>query len=362
MRVFLHRKPPTATDISNWPVRAINFNTLCNFNQEPFNSPDSNTNTISYLSLLQECTNFKSLNQLHALLVISGLQQDGLLGTKLVNMYAKFGTMKDARKLFDNMCERNIYLWNAILRGYARKGFSGETLELYYQMQEEGVQPDNFTFPSVLKACTSLSAAKEIHYRIAKAGYELDIFVGTGLVDIYAKCGSIEDARQMFDKMPERDDVLYTAMIAGYAQNGDSRQALALFNQMQMEGLAPDSFTVVSALQACADLGALKQGKWVHDYIIRRGYELDVFVGTALVDMYAKCGRLDIAYHLFDNMRGRNGVLWTAMISAHAQNGDAEEAVGLFHQMQLAGWKADSVTVVSLLQACAQAGDLIQGV
>lgn len=362
MRFFLHRKLPAATDISKWPFEAINFNTLCNLNKESFNSLDSNTNTNSCLSLLRECTDLKSLNELHAILVVSGLQQDGLLGTKLVNMYTKFGTVEDAREVFDEMPERNIYSWNAILRGYARKGFSGETLELYNQMQEEGVQPDNFTFPSVLKACRSISAGKEIHHHIAKAGYELDIFVGTGLVDMYGKCGSIEDARQIFDKMPERDAVMYTAMIAAYTQNGDSRQALALFNQMQAEGLAPDLFTVVSALQACADLGAIEQGKWVHDYIIRKGYELDIFVVTALVDMYAKCRRLDIARHLFDNMRRPNGVLWTAIISAHAQNGDADEALGLFHRMQFAGWKPDSVTVMSLLQACARAGDLIQGV
>jgi pentatricopeptide repeat protein len=160
-----------------------------------------------YAHLLQACANLKSLGvgrQIHSLIVKSGIYPNAFLGTRLVNMYAKCGSLADARLAFDVMPERNVFSWNTIIGVCARDGRYEAAIELYYQMLDLGFEPDNFTFPSVLKACAGLAAleqGKEIHDHIKKCGFESDVFVGNGLVDMYAKCGCIEEARQVFDKM-----------------------------------------------------------------------------------------------------------------------------------------------------------------
>eukprot|EP01018_Ginkgo_biloba_P030303 Gb_38441 [translate_table: standard] len=321
----------------------------------------------TYASFLQACANTRALSegkQVHAHVLIAGFDQDVFLGTKLVNLYAICGRLGNARQIFDNIRKRNIFLWNAMIRGYATNGVSGEALSLYYQMQRAGVYPDNFTFPFVLKACANLSAleeGKEIHYHLRRNGLESDVFVGTALIDMYTKCGSIENARHVFDEMSQRNVVLWTAMIAGYVQNGHANEALALFYQMQLVDVIPDSVTMASVLPACALLAALQQGKQIHNCIIRSGFHPDVSVGTALVDMYAKCGSIENAWHVFDKICRRDIVSWNAMIAGYAQNGHASEALSLFHQMQLEGVTPNSVTTVSVLPACAHLAALQRG-
>eukprot|EP01018_Ginkgo_biloba_P031204 Gb_39249 [translate_table: standard] len=325
---------------------------------------DSNTNTNAYASLLQACTNIKPLNQLHAHIFTNGFHENNNLQSKLASMYAMCGSMESARLVFDRMYQPNIFLWNTMIREYGRKGSCHEALAFYYQMKRAGIQPDNFTFSFVLKACAAMSAlpeGKEIHDDIVRSGLESDIFVRNSLVTMYAKCGSIEIAYQVFDKMPERDAISWNAMISGYAQNGYANQALDLFNQMQLAGMKPTAITMVSVLQAYAHLGALKQGSWIHAYIIRSGFESDVFVGNSLVVMYVKCGSINTARHLFDKMSRRDVISWNAMIAGCAQHGHANEALSLFHRMLLMGLTPDSDSIVSVLQACAQLKALQQG-
>eukprot|EP01018_Ginkgo_biloba_P037429 Gb_17093 [translate_table: standard] len=323
----------------------------------PHSSPKPNTSI--YVSLLQGCTNIKVLNQIHARLLQCGLDENAFFGTKLVNMYTAYGSLDNARLVFDRIYQHNFLLWNAIIRGYAVNGHCQETLTLYYQMQHEGFWPDNFTFPLALKACANLSALREgqeIHCHMILTGFNPNVFVWTALIRMYVKCESIEDARKVFDKTLKRDVVLWTAMIAGYAQHGHANEALSLFQQMQLDGMKPDSVTIVSVLQACALSGVLRQGKCIHDYVMRNGFELDVFVGTVLIDMYAKCGIIEIARRLFDRMSERNVVSWNAMIAGYAQNGLANEALSLFHQMQSIEVVPNSATMVSVLLACAHLG------
>eukprot|EP01018_Ginkgo_biloba_P028267 Gb_24755 [translate_table: standard] len=318
----------------------------------------------TYSSLLKASTNMKTLEQVHAHMLIIGLQQDIFLGTKLVSKYSMCGSVEKARLVFDKISRRNVFLWNAMIIGCARNGRSQETLSLYYQMRQAGIHPNNFTFPVALKACAALSAlqeGKEIHYHIVRTGVDSNIFVGTALIDMYVKCKSIENARQVFDKMPVRDVVLWTAMIVGYVQNGLANEALTLFWQMQIADVKPDSLTMASVLSACAQLGVVNQGKRIHDYIIRSGLESDVSVSNSLVAMYAKCGSLEIARQLFDKMSKRDVISWNAMIAGYAQNGHANEALRLFDQMQQVDMKPDSVTMVSVLPACSHLGALQQG-
>eukprot|EP01018_Ginkgo_biloba_P037419 Gb_09409 [translate_table: standard] len=350
MRFFLLLKPSTTPKLK--PEQKAIRPSLLHFN------------TSFYVSLLQTCTDIKALSQLHAHILVCGLDQNIVLGTKLVNMYAISGSLDNARLVFDKLYNKNVRLWTGMIREYSRNGCCNETLALYYQMQQEGFQPDNFTFPFVLKACADLSAlqeGKEIHYHIRRTGFVSNVFVGVALVHMYAKCGSIEDARQVFDEMTTRDVVSWTAMIAGYTQNGGAKEALTLFNQMQQADVKPNTYTIVSVLPACAQLGALQQGKQIHDYTIRSGFESEVFVANAIIDMYAKCGNINIARQLFDKMLKKDAVSWNTMIAGYAQNGYSNEALTLFNEMQLADAKPNSFTIVSVLSACAHSGALQQG-
>eukprot|EP01018_Ginkgo_biloba_P030286 Gb_21437 [translate_table: standard] len=351
------------------------INTLCKESQlkhvlgvfHVMNQQGIPVNPDTYASLLQLCTNIEALSEgqlVHAHILITGLEQNVFLGFKLVSMYAICYSLDNALVVFNRMHKRNVILWNAMIRGYADRGHCDEVLTLYYRMQCEGIHADNFTFPLVLKACAGLSAlqeGKEIHYHIIRTGFESDVFVATALIDMYAKCGNIEDARQVFGKMSKRDVVSWSAMISGHAQNGYADDALALFHQMQQADIAPNSITMVSVLSACAQLTALQQGKWIHDYMIRSGFVLDVSVRTALIDMYAKCGSIEFAHQLFDKMYKRDVISWNAMIAGYAQNGHANDALTLFHEMQLANLKPNLVTMLSVLPACAHLAALQQG-
>ncbi|KAJ7528001.1 hypothetical protein O6H91_16G079800 [Diphasiastrum complanatum] len=331
--------------------------------QETGLAPDK----VLFVPLLKACARLAALEQgrqLHSDIIRRGFQSDVIVGSTLVNMYAKCGCTEDARELFDNMSERNVVSWNAMIAGYAQNGLAKEALALYEQMKQEGVQPDNVTFALLLNACASLAALEQgklLHSEIIKRGFQLDVVVANTLVDMYAKCGCTEDARELFDNMSERNVVSWTAMIAGYAQNGLGKEALALYEQMKQGGMQPNHVTFVLLLNACASLAALEQGKQLHSEIIKRGFQSDVVVGSTLVDMYAKCGCTEDARELFDNMSERNVVSWTAMIAGYAQNGLAQEALALFEQMQREGTKPNEVTYISVLSACAHSGLVDQG-
>eukprot|EP01018_Ginkgo_biloba_P030656 Gb_29990 [translate_table: standard] len=358
-RNFIHSSSFSRSTCYNF--RKIKYTYMC-FTSTATAAVKGDTNT--YASILQACTSIKSLNQVHARILITGLHPDLFLLTKLINMYTIHGQLERARLVFDKIHEPNIFLWNAIIRAYASVGPREEALKLYHQMQLSGIVPDRFTCPEVLKACASLSAfreGKEIHRHIVRSGFESDVFVGTTLVDMYAKCGSIENARQIFDLMTERNVVSWSAMISGYVQNGRDNEALRLFHQMQAAQVTPNSATVVSVLPACTHLTAPKQGKMIHAFIIRCGFESDVSVETALLDMYSKCGNIVLARQLFDKMSERNVVSWSAMITGYAQNGYASDALRLFHQMQLTGVKPNQVTILGVLPACADLAALQEG-
>lgn len=178
---------------------------------------------------------------------------------------------------------------------------------------------------------------------------------------MYNKCEKVTSARHLFDKMPGRDVVSWNAMIAGYENNLYFNKAFELFSQMQVAGLKPDSFTIVSVLQACSHSGSIRNGKGIHGHIIKSEFASNGFVESALVKMYAKCGSVEVARQLFDQMFQRDLISWNAMIVGNAENGHPNEALRLFRQMQLAGLMPDSNTIASVLPACVSLGTIQQG-
>lgn len=226
------------------------------------------------------------------------------------------------------------------------------------------IAPSNYTFTSIIKSCADLSASnhgKIIHAHVFVNGYALDAYVQAALVAFYAKSGDLVNARKVFDKMGERSVVAWNAMISGYEQNGFAKEANALFNKMNEVGVLPDSTTFVSVLSACAQLGALSLGCWVHEYTDRNGLDLNVVLGTSLINMYARCGSVRRAREVFDSMNVRNVVAWTAMISGYGMNGYGRQAIELFYEMRRSGSSPNSVTFVAVLSACAHAGLVNEG-
>eukprot|EP01018_Ginkgo_biloba_P029528 Gb_22668 [translate_table: standard] len=317
------------------------------------------------------CGNMKTLLEgkcIHAHIIKTQDDQDTFVGNNLVNMYAKCGSLDDARQVFRKMPEQDLVSWNAMIAGYAKwhaqNGNGEEALKLFVRMQRAGMKSDQFTFGSVLRACASLAcleAGMQVHSQIIKTEFESDVFAGSALVDMYAKCGCLGDAHELFNRMPERNGVSWTAMVAGYAQKGHVDEALKLFNQMQQSGIKPNQYTFSTILMACASIGALEQGKEVHTIIAEFGFESDLFVCSALVDMYAKCGSIENALRVFEKMSKRNVVSWNAMIAGYRHNGRVEQALQLFYQMQRGGIKPTEVTFASVLRACASLTAMEQG-
>eukprot|EP01018_Ginkgo_biloba_P030196 Gb_04417 [translate_table: standard] len=321
----------------------------------------------SYASLLQASASTKALaegKQVHARILITGTNQNISFGAKLLNMYAMCGALVDARVIFDKLPKYSVFCWNAMIRGYVTHGYCELALTLFYQMLGVSIQPDKFTFPCVIKACANLAAlqlGKDIQNHIVRSRFESDVFVVSALVDMYAKCGNVEDARQLFDKMSHRDVVSWNVMIAGYAKNQRCDDALKLFRQMRLSGVEPNSVTFASVLSACALRAALQHGQEIHNCIIRGGFESDVLVGNALIALYSKCMTIENAHHVFDRMSPRDDVTWNAMIAGYAQNGHCDEALKLFGQMKMAGLKPNSVTIASILPSCSSLAALQQG-
>ncbi len=324
-------------------------------------------NTFTFVPVLNACASLRALEegrQVHEQIIQSGCEGDAFVGCSLVDMYAKCGSMEDAHRVFNKMPSRDVVTWNAMILGHGKCAQGQKALELFSQMQQEGVKPDSVTFVGVVNACASWVALEEgrcAHEQIIQSGWDSDVFVGNSLVDMYAKCGSMEDAQRVFNKMPSRNVVTWNAMILGHVKCRQGQKSLELFRQMQQEGVQPDSVTFVGVVNACASLVALEEGRSAHEQIIQSGWDLDVFVGSSLVDMYAKCGSMDDAQRVFMKIPSRDVVTWTSMILGRVKGGQGQKALELFQQMQKEGVQADSVTFVGVLNACASIAALEEG-
>ena len=232
-------------------------------------------------------------------------------------------------------------------------------------MQCEGELPNPYIFASLVSACASSAipnVGKRIHARVVETSVESDVSVGNALVNMYEKCGSLVAARKVFDRMPERDTLSWTAIIAAYANRGDGKHTLQLFEGMIEKGIKPNEVTFVSILPACSKQAALTIGKRIHLFIADSGYETNSAVENALIDMYGKCGSLEASKCMFDKMEGRRDVVsWTTMIAVYAQHGQPKAALKLFDEMQKEKVPPDEVTFVSVLSACSHGGFVKEG-
>ncbi len=322
---------------------------------------------VTFVGVVNACASIAALEDgkwVHEQIIQRGFESIMFVGNSLVDTYAKCASIEDALRVFNRMSTCNVVAWSAIILGHVKCGQGHKALELSSQMQQEGVEPKPVTFVGILNACASIEAlneGKDVHEQIIQSGWESNVSVGSSLVDMYAKCGSIDEAWRVFNSMPKRDVVAWNAMILGFAKCGQGQKALQLSCQMQYEGVLPVPLTFVGMLNACASVAALEEGRHIHGAIIQSGYESDVFVGSSLNDMYAKCGSVEDAWRVFNRMPRRNMVAWTAMLGAYAMHGHANEALAHFKWMCEQGVEIDDITFLSLLSACRHAGVVDEG-
>ncbi|XP_077214345.1 tetratricopeptide repeat (TPR)-like superfamily protein [Tasmannia lanceolata] len=279
--------------------------------------------------------------------------------TSMVSGYAMCGRIDEARKLFDEMPERTVVSWNAMLVGYTRFNFWDEALDFIFWMRRETGHIDYVTLGLILNVCAGLSdleLGKQVHGFVYRHGFGWNIFVSNALLDMYGKCGSLRSANLWFFEMGNlRDRISWNTLITGYANHGRSEEALRIFGEMQWEA-APSEFTFSTVLAACANIFTLDQGKEIHGYMIRNGFETDIIIRGALVDMYSKCRSLDYAINVFKEKGQRDLILYNSMILGCAYNGRGIDVLELFESMQKEGIQVDNVTFVGVLLACVGEG------
>lgn len=314
----------------------------------------------NFTYLLKVCGDNADLRrgkEIHAHLISSGFATNLFAMTAVVNMYAKCRQINEAYKMFDRMPERDLVSWNTIIAGYAQNGLAKIALELVIRMQEEGQKPDSITLVTLLPAVAdygSLIIGKSIHAYVLRASFESLVNISTALLDMYSKCGSVGTARLIFNRMKQKTAISWNSMIDGYVQNEDAEEAMEIFQKMLDEGFQPTNVTIMEALHACADLGDLERGKFVHKLVDQLKLGSDVSVMNSLMSMYSKCKRVDIAAKIFKNLLGKTLVSWNTMILGYAQNGRVSEALSHFCQMQSQNMKPDSFTMVSVIPALAE--------
>lgn len=325
--------------------------------------PDSIT-LASFLPAFSGSASLKQGKEIHAYIIRNNVSMDAFLKSALIDIYFKCKDALMAKKVFGATRTMDVVICSAMISGYVLNGMSGDALDMFHQLLKAQLKPNPITLASVLPACSCLAAlslGKELHGYILKNAYEGMCYVASALIDMYTKCGRLDLGHQIFTRMPIRDAVAWNSMIASFAQNGQPEEAMSLLHQMGMEGMKYDCVTISSALSACANLPALHYGKVIHGFMMKRDIRSDLFAESALIDMYAKCGNLDLARRVFDSMTEKNEVSWNSVIAAYGAHGLIKDAMDLFRQMQEAGFVPDHITFLALISACGHAGQVDEG-
>ena len=322
-------------------------------------------NDFTLVSMLKTCATRRDLSKgttLHAHILKKGLlEKNPYLASTIINMYAKCGVLEKAKEVLNDLSVRDVVSWSALIVGYTQYGKGNEALKCFEQMQKEGLTPDTISFICVLKACAIIGAiekGQQIHKEIKDRGLlEKDTNLGASLVDMYAKCGMLAKALEVFDDLLVRNAVSWSSLILGYAEEKKGREALQCLEGMRNEGIFPDAVSLLCILMICRDIGAIHNGKEIHIEIMSRGLlEKDSVLGNALVDMYAKIGVLGKAQEMFEDLLVRDVVSWSALIAGYVQEGEDHEALKWFQCMEFEGLSPNEVIFLCLMNACSHSG------
>ena len=321
--------------------------------------------------LLQACGRQKDIDtgrKVHDM--VSALTQFSnhfVLNTRLVTMYSMCGYPSDSRSIFDGLQKKNLFLWNALVSGYARNELYDDAIERFIELiSVTEFKPDKFTLPCVIKACAGLldvELGQAIHGMAVKIGLIANVFVGNALIAMYGECGSVEKALQMFESMPERNLVSWNSMIRGFSENGFSRESYNLLRGILEveEGFVPDVATIVTVLPVTTLEGDVAMGMLIHGLAVKLGLCEELMVNNALMDMYSKCGYISEGHFLFGWNDKKNVVSRNSMIGGLARKGDVCGAFDLLRRMQMEKEKVkvNEVTILNVLPACSEELELM---
>ncbi|XP_038695185.1 pentatricopeptide repeat-containing protein At3g03580 [Tripterygium wilfordii] len=368
LSVFNRISPTTNVYATNSVIRALTRNNLHSKALDFYvkmKSTKLEPDTCTFPSVINACAAMADVemgNAVHGQVLLMGFGSDLYIGNALVDMYARFGDLGKARRVFEEMVERDAVSWNSLISGYAANGYCEEALEIYHQARMAGLVPDSFTVSSVLPACGGLVAVDEgkaIHGLVERIGIGRDVIVSNGLISMYFKFDRLEDATKVFDKMVSRDTVSWNTLICGYSQLELFEESLKLFMEM-VNKFKPDMLTIASVLRACGHLRDIGSGKFVHDYMRRYGFMCDVTTSNILIDMYAKCGDLFASREVFDKMDCRDSISWNSLINGYIQSDNLNEGLKLFRKMKM-HLNPDPITYVLLLSMSSQVADVDLG-
>lgn len=353
---------------------------------------------LTFIFVLKACARVSDVlhgQKVHVYALKLGFKTYLFVRNALIHMYGCCGELDLAQKVFDEMTQRDLVSWNSLICGYTKWNRFKEVLGVFEAMQAADVRPDSVTMMKVILACSYLGE-HEIADFLVKYIEEnhvcMDVYLGNTIIDMYgrrglvslarevfdqmlernivswnamimgySKVGNLVVARELFNEMPNRDVVSWTAMITSYSQANQHTEAVKLFQEMMAANVKPDEITMASVISACAHLGSLDVGVAIHDFMVNHGVKADIWVGNALIDMYCKCGVAEKALKVFQEMKMKDSVTWTSVISGLAMNGFATLALELFSQMLKEGRQPTHGAFVGILLACAHAGLVDKG-
>ncbi|KAL6569478.1 hypothetical protein OROMI_013992 [Orobanche minor] len=319
-------------------------------------------NQYTFPGVLAACAAFSDPRfsmQVHGCVFRGGFVANVFVQSALVDMYTKCGDLHSSWKVVVSMEVDDVISWNAMIVGCVRHGFPERALTLFKTMHAKDMELDEFTFPSVLNSLASMKDVmngKNIHSLVIKSGFEGYTLVSNALIDMYAKHENLDSAINLFDYLVEKDVISWTSLITGCAHSGSHEEALKLFCEMRINGTRPDQIVVSSALSSCAELALLDLGQQIHANSIKSGLGSSLSVDNSLVSLYAHCGYLENAGKVFNSMKTRNVISWTALIVGYAQNGEGLKSLQFYDEMIACGVKPDFITFIGLLFACSHAG------
>ncbi|XP_022719383.1 pentatricopeptide repeat-containing protein At3g05340-like [Durio zibethinus] len=301
---------------------------------------------------------------MHGLVFLNGYEREISVGNALITSYSKCGSLSSGRQVFDEMFERNAITWTAMISGLVQNDLYEESLELFNNMRLGSVCPNSLTYLSTLMACSGLQALKEgrqIHGLLWKLGFQSELCIESSLMDMYSKCGNVNDAWQIFESAQDLDEVSMTVILVGLAQNGFEEEAKRIFVKMFESGIEIDPNMLSAVLGVFGEDTSLSLGKQIHSLSIKRNFGFNSYVNNGLINMYSKCGDLEESVKVFSRMAQRNSISWNSMIAAFARHGHGFRALQLYEEMRSEGIEPTDVTFLSLLHACSHVGLVEKG-
>ncbi|MED6107800.1 hypothetical protein PIB30_017501 [Stylosanthes scabra] len=322
-------------------------------------------NYVTFTTALSACNNIEKLKIVHGLLILLGLHHNLIIGNALVTIYGKFGLMAEAQKVHKIMPKKDVVTWNALIGGHANNKEPNVAIKAFNLSREEGVCVNYITVVNLLSACFTsddlLEHGMPIHAYIIRAGFELDTYIQSSLITMYAQCGDLDTSNYIFYALANKNSSTWNAILSANAHYGPGEEALKLFVTMRNGGVLLDQFSLSVALAIIGNLTVLDEGQQLHSLIIKHGFESNDYVLNATMDMYGKCGEIDDVFKILPQPRNRSQRSWNILISALARHGFFQQAREVFHEMVDMGLRPDHVTFVSLLSACSHGGLVDEG-